>query len=55
MHAELQDYGFTVVTVALDKSPDDPRPFIANLPGVTSNLAVLDDAAAGTGGAAGVV
>ena len=28
---------------------DDPRPFIANLPGVTSNLAVLDDAAAGIG------
>jgi adenylate cyclase len=28
---------------------DDPRPFIANLPGATSNLAVLDDAATGIG------
>src|SRR5436309_15669798 len=28
MHDELKDYGFTVITVALDKSPDDPRPFI---------------------------
>jgi len=28
MYAELKDYGFTVITVALDKSPDDPRPFI---------------------------
>ena len=28
MHEELKDKGFTVITVALDKSPDDPRPFI---------------------------
>lgn len=28
MHDELKDYGFTVITVALDKSPDDARPFI---------------------------
>jgi len=28
MYEELKDYGFTVITVALDKSPDDPRPFI---------------------------
>jgi len=28
MHEELKDYGFTVVTVALDQCADDPRPFI---------------------------
>src|SRR5512141_1324700 len=28
MHDELKDYGFTVITVALDKSADDARPFI---------------------------
>jgi hypothetical protein len=28
MHEELRGHGFTVVTVALDKSPDDARPFI---------------------------
>jgi hypothetical protein len=29
MYNELKDDGFTVITVALDKSPDDARPFIA--------------------------
>src|SRR6266478_3780989 len=28
MYNELKDFGFTVITVALDKSPDDARPFI---------------------------
>jgi len=28
MHAELNDYHSTVITVALDKSPEDPRPYI---------------------------
>jgi peroxiredoxin len=28
LHAELADDGFTVMTVALDKSPEDARPFI---------------------------
>jgi hypothetical protein len=28
MYAELKDHSFTVITVALDKSPDDARPFI---------------------------
>jgi hypothetical protein len=28
MHEELKSYGFTVITVALDKSPDDARLFI---------------------------
>ena len=29
MYEELKDHGFVVITVALDKSPDDARPFIA--------------------------
>jgi len=28
LHEELRDYGFTVITVALDKSADDARPWI---------------------------
>lgn len=28
MHEELKDFGFTVITVALDRCADDPRPFI---------------------------
>ena len=28
MHEELKDEGFTVITVAEDKSPDDARPWI---------------------------
>jgi hypothetical protein len=28
MHTELARYGFTVITVALDQSADDPRPYI---------------------------
>ena len=28
MHAELRDDGFVVITVALDKSPEDARPYI---------------------------
>ena len=28
IHAELQQHGFTVITVALDQSAEDPRPFI---------------------------
>ena len=28
MHEELKDHNFTVITVALDKCADDPRPFI---------------------------
>jgi hypothetical protein len=28
MHAELHEHGFTVITVALDRSPEDARPWI---------------------------
>jgi hypothetical protein len=28
LHSELSGYGFTVITIALDKSAEDPRPFI---------------------------
>ena len=28
MYEELKDYGFTVITVAFDKSSDDARPWI---------------------------
>ena len=28
MYEELKDHGFTIITVALDRSPDDVRPFI---------------------------
>jgi len=28
LYEELKDYGFTVITVALDRCTDDPRPFI---------------------------